>query len=55
MSQNKSELWWLIYRFFQLDKDKKATINPINDDNFFQYAATVELNYEKSRKYLERI
>ena len=35
------------YIFFRLDKNKKATINSINDnDNCFQYEATAALNYE---------
>ena len=35
------------YIFFRFDKNKKATINSINDnDNCFQYEATAALNYE---------
>ena len=35
----------------KLLKNKKATINPENnDDNCFQYALTVALNYEKIKK-----
>ena len=38
-------------------KNKKATINPINkeDDNCFQYAITVVLDYEEIKKDLQRI
>ena len=38
-------------------KNKKATINPINNKNnkYFQYAATFALNYEKIGKTLETI
>ena len=38
------------------EKNKKATINPKNNDGkCFQYALTVALNYEKIKKYLQRI
>ena len=37
-------------------KNKKATINPKNnDDNCFQYALTVALNYQSIKKDLQRI
>ena len=37
-------------------KNKKATINPKNnDDNCFQYALTVALNYEQIKKDPQRI
>ena len=37
-------------------KNKKATINPNNNDNkCFQYALTVALNYKKFKKDLQRI
>ena len=38
-------------------KNKKATINHINkkDNEYFQYAVTVCLNYEEIRKNTERI
>ena len=37
-------------------KDKKATINPINnDDKYFQYAVTLALNLDKIRKNPQRI
>ena len=37
-------------------KNKKATINPNNNDNkCFQYALTVALNYEKIKKDPQRI
>ena len=38
----------------KLLKNKKATINPKNnDDKFFQYPLTVALNYEKLKKFLK--
>ena len=36
-------------------KDKKATINPKNNDNCFQYAITVVLNYQNINNPPERI
>ena len=38
-------------------ENKKATINPINkkDNKYFQYAVTVELNYEEIKKDPQRI
>ena len=37
-------------------KNKKATINPkINDNNRFQYALTVALNYQNIKKDSQRI
>ena len=37
-------------------KNKKATINPKNeDDKWFQYAATVALNYEEIELHSERV
>ena len=37
-------------------KNKKATVNPKNDDdNCFQYALTVALNYQKIKKDPQRI
>ena len=37
-------------------KKKKATINPKNiDDKWFQYAATVALNYEEIESHAERV
>ena len=37
-------------------KKKKATINLKNTDNeFFQYAATVALNYEETESHPERV
>ena len=37
-------------------KNKKATINPkINDNNCFQYALTVALNYQNIKKDSQRI
>ena len=40
-----------------MDKNKKATINPINkkDSKCFQYAVTVTLNYEEIKKDPQRI
>ena len=38
----------------ELLKNKKATINPKNnDDKCIQYALTVALNYEKIKKFLK--
>ena len=37
-------------------KNKKATINPKNNDNnCFQYALTVALNYQNIKSYPERV
>ena len=37
-------------------KNKEATINPKNNDNnCFQYALTVALNYQNIKKYPQRI
>ena len=37
-------------------KKKKATINPKNkDDKYFQYAATVALNFDEIKKDLQRV
>ena len=45
-----------MYIFSQLDKNKKATINPINDDDkCFQYVATVALNHKELEKTYQRI
>ena len=39
-----------------MDKNKKATINPINKkDKCFQYAVTVVLNHEEIKKDPQRI
>ena len=40
-----------------MQKNKKATINPINkkDSKCFQYAVTVALNYEEIGRHAERI
>ena len=39
-----------------LIKNKKANINPINDDDeCFQYSATVALNHEDVEKNLQRM
>ena len=40
-----------------MDKNKKATINPINtrDNKCFHYAITVALNYEEIGKHAERL
>ena len=41
-------MWGIIYWFSRLDKKKKATINPKNeDDKCFQYLTTVALNPEE--------
>ena len=57
MSQSKFLPWWFVYWFSRLDKkEKKATINPKNtDDKYFQYAATVALNYEETESHPERV
>ena len=37
-------------------KNKKATINPINnEDKYFQYAVTVVLNFEEVKKDPQRV
>lgn len=36
-------------------KNQKGTINPKNDNNFFECAVTVALNYEKVGKVSQRI
>ena len=42
--------------FSQLDKDKKGTIHPINDDKkCFKNAATIALNHEEIGKNSQRI
>ena len=53
MSQNKSELWWII----NIDspgwiKNKKATIHPINKKikKYFKYTATVSLNHDEIKR-----
>ena len=47
----------IIYWFSRLDKKEKiATINPKNeDDNCFQYAATVAVNHEEIKRDPQRI
>ena len=46
----------IIYKFSWLDKKKKATINSINEeDECFQYAATIALSHEKIGKSPQRI
>ena len=46
--QNKSESQRIIYTYSWLEKNKKAIINPINDnDKYFQYAGTLVLNHAK--------
>ena len=57
ISYYKFDSWWIIYRFSWLDKNKKATTNPINeqDSKCFQYAITVSLNNKEIGKYPERI
>ena len=45
-----------MHTFSQLYKNKKATINPKNnDDKYFQYDATVALSQEKIWKDYQRI
>ena len=36
-------------------KNKKATINPKNNDNCFQYALTAALNYQNIKSHPERV
>ena len=50
-------MWWIVCRFSWLDRNKKATINPINkkDNKCFQYAATIVLNHKETKKDLQRI
>ena len=49
-ANEKSESQWILYRFSSF---KKATINPVNDDDkYFQYLATVTLNHEDIGRYL---
>ena len=36
-------------------KNKKATINPKNNDKYFQYAITAALNYEQIKSHPEKI
>ena len=52
MAWNKSEWWWIIYRFYWLHLKRKATINPTNkyDDNCFQYTLTFTKNHEETGK-----
>ena len=46
----------LVYCSPEQLKNKKATINPKNnDDNCFQYALTVALNYQSIKSHPERI
>ena len=43
-------MWWFIYWFYKLDKNKKAAVKPKNeDDKCSQYAAAVALNYEVTK------
>ena len=48
---------WIIYRFSWLDKNKKATINPINkkENKRFQYALIVALNDGEIKKHPQTI
>ena len=56
MWKNWFETWCITHRLFWLDKNKKATINPENNDaKCFQYAVTVAINHEKIIKYPQRI
>ena len=57
MSLNKFKSWWIIYRFYWSNKNKKATINPINkkDKKCFQYSVTLALNHEEIKKDRQRI
>ena len=48
----KTKSWWIIHRFSDWIKNKKAAINPINkkDNKCFQYAVIVALNHEEIKK-----
>ena len=47
---------WIIYKFSYMVKNKKATMNPKNnDDKCFQYALTVASNQEQIESHPERI
>ena len=49
-------MWWYWIHSPQWLKNKKATINPKNNDNnCFQYALTVALNYNNIKKDPQRI
>ena len=53
---NQYKWQWIIYRFFKMIKNKKATINPkINDNKWFQYAIKVVLNHENIVKDPQRL
>ena len=56
MSKKNPKLQSIVYRFYWLDKKKKATINPRNNnDKCFRYVVTVALSHEgivkTSKKY----
>ena len=54
--KNKYELWWTIYRFSCLDKNKKAIIIlSIKKIKNAQYAVAVALNHEEIGKHSEGI
>ena len=41
-------MWQFTYWFSRLNKKKKGTINPTNDDDkCFQYAIAIALNHKK--------
>ena len=48
MSQNKSNLWWNIYRFSWLDKKQKSNNN--KDNKCLQYAVVAALNHGEMKK-----
>ena len=57
MSENKSEYWWITYRFSWFDKKKrKATRNHFNknDNKYFQYAITLGVDHKKLGKIKEK-
>ena len=52
-ASNKSDLYWIIYRFSWLDKRiKKVTINAFSKkyNKYFQYPVIVALNHEGIKK-----
>ena len=57
MPKNKSESWWIIYRFSWLDKKRKRNNKSyqLKDNKCFQYAVTVVLNHEELKKDPQRI
>ena len=49
-------MWWFKYWFSRLDiKEKSNNKSKKHRCKYFQYAATVALNYEESESHLERV